>query len=480
MIAAGADPLTIRKMMSDIRHGQFVHDAATGKPRGGHDTPPRRAKRMDPLMNRGDHFETKAESDERSWEREDILKRRHAGAAGHFGEYRPPPRHRSPQRDDYEVGRVIRHPSMSSSVAAVSYNGVLPTLFVSHGNGCMPLLWEKDHPNLHCFQDLGVSNGLSADNIKCIVIISAHWEKDDDQIGISNTTHNKLNYDYHQAPNECYHLPYAPSGHPGVAKRCFDLLRTKSGNDFRVPNYVSSRGLDHGVFIPLMMIRGFWDIPVVQVGLPWKSRWWERADQAFNVGRSLAPLRREGVLVVGSGQSVNPHRESNCGPQIMAFNNALKAVISEHTGSTRTKHLVNWADLPGAQYAHGRDEHLLPLLVCAGAAEKDCAAVVGDGLDGATPMTHFLFGVGEHHGGSEANSFASTRSGHHRSGASNVTSLTSLTSSSLHSSYRSDGGSGGFTPGSGDASAYAGSRATRWNAHRGTVEHGSPIFRGAR
>jgi aromatic ring-opening dioxygenase catalytic subunit (LigB family) len=460
-MAAGANRELIRKLKEDLKEGVFSggYHVQQVLPVSGNPMPSRLGKQVDPRKNK-----TSNEISDPDEERK-----------------KPSRQRRNDERDAYEVQRVITHPSMTSSMASLDlkirnfHDGILPTLFISHGNGCMPLLWEKGHPSLHCFEELGISNGLGPENVKCIVIISAQWEPDDDLIGITNVTHNKLYYDFHQAPNECYHLPYKPPGHPGVAARCFDLLRVSTGEEARVPRYVSGRGLDHGVFVPLMMIRGFFNIPVVQIGLPWEGLWWDRADLAIRVGRRLAPLRKEGCLIVGSGQSVNPHKTSRCGPEVMAFNNALKYVVTQQSGSKRLSHLRNWPDLPGSNWAHGREEHLLPLLVCAGAAQKDSAEIAGDVLDGVTPMTHFLFG-GVRSPDTRASSYK------HRSATNNdesqrLSALTSLSSTSLRSRSTADVRSNEVSSSSisrvssASEMVHAGTRKNRWTAHRKTLDH---------
>lgn len=154
------------------------------------------------------------------------------------------------------------------------------------------------------------------------------------------------------------------------------------------------RGLDHGVFIPLMLIYPAAKIPVFQISL--------QADLAparhIEIGRSLAPLRDEGVLIIASGLSIHNVRALIQGPAAeavaasVAFDDWLTAPLTGDPAA-REAGLVAWAQAPGARISHPRAEHLLPLMVPAGAATGETAQwIYAERLGGLAAISGYRFG----------------------------------------------------------------------------------------
>jgi aromatic ring-opening dioxygenase catalytic subunit (LigB family) len=201
---------------------------------------------------------------------------------------------------------------------------------------------------------------------EAILVISGHWEAP--RPTVNSAEHPPLLFDYSGFPEETYRLTYPVAGNPALAARVRDLLRGRgiaSDED-------GTRGLDHGVFIPFKVMYPAADVPVVQLSLD-RSR---DAAAHLAIGSALAPLRDEGVLIVGSGMSY--HNLRDLFSDSPASNRAaadfdgwlLDAVTEPHPGERRTR-LAGWRTAPGARASHPTPEHLLPLLVAAGAAGDD-------------------------------------------------------------------------------------------------------------
>jgi aromatic ring-opening dioxygenase catalytic subunit (LigB family) len=174
-----------------------------------------------------------------------------------------------------------------------------------------------------------------------------------------------LLYDYYGFPPHTYDLKWPVPGSPELAGRVRKLLSRagfESGED-------AARGLDHGVFVPLKLSFPEAHVPTVQLSL------WQGLDPAQHLamGRALAPLREEGVLIVGSGMSYHNMRGFNAAASrgdSLRFDRWLTGVVAEEP-SRRDAALAAWAKAPSARECHPREEHLLPLMVAAGAAGDD-------------------------------------------------------------------------------------------------------------
>ncbi len=220
---------------------------------------------------------------------------------------------------------------------------------------------------------------------KAILVISGHWEEP--QFTVTSSSHPPLIYDYSGFPPETYQLKYPAPGSPDLAERIVGLL-TGAGIPARSD---PERGFDHGVFIPFKVIYPQAEIPVVQLSL--------RAglDPATHLeaGLALAPLRDEGVLIAGSGMSYHNMRGLMRGrilPESDQFDAWLTAAVCMPDPEARNKELKQWRLAPAARNAHPREEHLLPLMVAAGAAGEDVGSrIFTDRVMGAT-VSAYRFG----------------------------------------------------------------------------------------
>jgi aromatic ring-opening dioxygenase catalytic subunit (LigB family) len=241
---------------------------------------------------------------------------------------------------------------------------VLPTYFISHGGGPWP--WIKDQMPFD-FSVLEASLQAIPREIavtpKAVLVVSGHWEERD--FTVQTSANPPMLYDYGGFPEFTYHIEYPAPGSPEVARRVTELLGAAgitAGQDPR-------RGYDHGVFAPLYVVYPDADVPVLQLSL---KRGYD-PEQHLAVGRALAPLRSEGVLIIGSGLSYHNLRLMNAAGAIPSqqFDQWLTRALVDSSPTDRTRSLRNWQDAPAARIAHPAEDHLIPLMVAVGAAEGE-------------------------------------------------------------------------------------------------------------
>ena len=237
----------------------------------------------------------------------------------------------------------------------------LPTYYIPHGGRPWPFMPERarDLESLAAFL-----RGLLADagtRPRAIVVISGHWEEP--LPTVSSRADYSMLYDYYGFPPETYALQFPAPGSPEVAERVVGALGAA-----RIPAATEhTRGYDHGVFVPFMLVEPDATIPVVPLSLV------DGLDPAQHIaiGRALAPLRNDDILIVGSGMSFHNLRALYGGADVLARSSRFDAWLDDTvTGdaAARDQRLAAWASAPEARFAHPREEHLLPLMVAAGAA----------------------------------------------------------------------------------------------------------------
>ena len=245
-----------------------------------------------------------------------------------------------------------------------------PVIFVPHGGG--PCFWIEFPPPFgpHAWDNLrdylaGVLKSLP-ERPKAFLVVTAHWETDQPTVSV-NPKPGML-YDYNGFPPHTYELSYPAPGDPALAaevKRLIEAAGLPVATD-------GERGFDHGVFVPFLLIYPEADIPVVQLSLA------ASLDPAAHlaIGRALQPLRDEDVLIVGSGLSFHNLRgffteDPRIAAEAEAFDQWLTRAVTDPDPTARDAALCQWVRAPGARTSHPREEHLLPLMVAAGAAGAD-------------------------------------------------------------------------------------------------------------
>lgn len=241
------------------------------------------------------------------------------------------------------------------------------TVFLSHGGGPMPLLGDPGHKQLvTCLKSL-------PDKLitpKAIVVFSAHWEGEAVEITAHDTP--ELLYDYYGFPPEAYEIDYPIKGQSNLAKTIEQHLNRHAIH----AQLNTSRGFDHGVFVPLKIMYPLGDIPCVQVSLLNNLE----PQTHINIGKALQPLLQQDILFIGSGFSFHnlPAFFQTPDPASKQANQAFENWLTDTCSNTniseqqRESQLVNWAKAPHAQYCHPREEHLLPLHICYGLNQTPC------------------------------------------------------------------------------------------------------------
>jgi aromatic ring-opening dioxygenase catalytic subunit (LigB family) len=265
-------------------------------------------------------------------------------------------------------------------------NTALPTYFLSHGGGPWPFMMDQVGPQYArldaALRDIPRQLGVTP---AAVLVITAHWEAP--EFRVSAAQQPPMIYDYGGFPAHTYELQYRAPGAPDLAARVKALLDA-GGHPAALDQ---QRGFDHGTFSAMYPIYPQADVPIVQLSL----RQGLDPLEHLAVGRLLAPLRKEGVLIVGSGLSYHNLRAFNAGGA--AASHAFDAWLRQTMAlapAHRTAQLLAWEKAPAARLAHPREEHLLPLMVALGAAEQESATVPyhEDAFMGALAVSSFRFG----------------------------------------------------------------------------------------
>jgi len=238
---------------------------------------------------------------------------------------------------------------------------LLPSLFLSHGAPTLPL---TDTPARTFLQQLG---GTLA-RPKAILVISAHWETAVPTVNVVDR--NETIHDFGGFPRALYNLRYPAPGSPPVAARVADLLRAA---DLEC-NTDRKRGLDHGAWVPLLLMYPQADIPVLQLSVQPHLG----PEHHLRVGRALAALRQEGVLIIGSGSfthDLSEFRGHDPNDPAPAWVNDFADWVDTALTSGRTADLLDYRrQAPFAAKNHPTEEHLLPLYAALGAAGEHATA----------------------------------------------------------------------------------------------------------
>ncbi|MCW3472974.1 DODA-type extradiol aromatic ring-opening family dioxygenase [Limobrevibacterium gyesilva] len=238
---------------------------------------------------------------------------------------------------------------------------MLPSLFISHGSPMLPLVETPA-------RDFLAGLGGTLPRPKAILVASAHWETE--RPTVNAVARNDTIHDFFGFPRALYELSYPAPGDPALAERVSDLL----GAAGLASEVDRSRGLDHGAWVPLLLAYPDADIPVLQVSVQSHLG----PAHHLQLGQALAPLRAEGVLVIGSGSFTHDLRrfrgqgiDTPEAPDVVAFSDWMDEALAE---GRRSDLLTYRNKAPHAADEHPTEEHLLPLFVAMGA-----------GGEGATP-----------------------------------------------------------------------------------------------
>lgn len=274
---------------------------------------------------------------------------------------------------------------MSPSHHSTSHR--MPTWFIPHGGGpCFFMEWQPAHAWDKMAAFLTAAATTLPARPTAIVMVSAHWQEAD--FGVTSGANPALVYDYYGFPPHTYALKYPAPGEPQLAARVARCL-----SDAGLPaEQHAHQGFDHGMFIPLLLLFPAADIPVVQLSL----RTSLDPVAHLQAGQALAALRDEGVLIIGSGMSFHNMRgygDPRFGPVSDEFDAWLQQAV-EAAPLQRHEALAQWATAPSARLCHPAraEEHLLPLMVAAGAAGTDMGRKVFSDRVMETTLSAYAFG----------------------------------------------------------------------------------------
>lgn len=252
----------------------------------------------------------------------------------------------------------------------------LPSVFVSHGAPSLPL---EETPARGFLEGLGGELGRP----EAVLCVSAHWETAAPALSLAASP--ETIHDFFGFPEALYRLRYPAPGAPDLARRAAALL----GAAGQEASLVEDRGLDHGAWIPLMLMYADAGVPVTQLSVLTG----DGPTAHLALGRALAPLRAEGVLILGSGGAVHNLREWHAGDAtVPAWAQAFDDWLAESIEAGALDDLAAYrAHHPEGARAHPSEEHILPLLVAAGAG--GAGRVLHRSFDkGGLSMAAYAFG----------------------------------------------------------------------------------------
>jgi aromatic ring-opening dioxygenase catalytic subunit (LigB family) len=269
----------------------------------------------------------------------------------------------------------------------------LPTYFLSHGGGPWPWMKaERGSTYVQLEASLHEVRRELGPAPRAVLMVSGHWEAD--RFLLSSAARPPMEYDYYGFPEHTYHIRYDAPGAPALA----DTVRAMIERGGVVAGVDPQRGFDHGTFTLMHTMYPEAELPVVQLSI--------RADfdpaEHIRVGELIAPLRDEGVLIIGSGLSYHDLRgmRSSAGAAASAgFDRWLNDTLTGSPPDERRRRLLRWSAAPAARAAHPREDHLIPLMVAVGAAGEDAGTRIyhqGDFM-GAITVSSYRFGASENH-----------------------------------------------------------------------------------
>ncbi|KFH40936.1 4,5-DOPA dioxygenase extradiol-like protein [Hapsidospora chrysogenum ATCC 11550] len=258
--------------------------------------------------------------------------------------------------------------------------GLAPVIALSHGGGPLPLLGDPGHKSIIHSLSHRIPKILSLNDPdkrpRAIILITAHWSTSAPTI--SGAANPDLIYDYYGFPPETYELKYPAKGDPGIAAEAAAAFRAEGLSDVVVD---PRRGWDHGVFVPMTLVRPEADIPIVQMSVLAS----EDPTSHLRMGRALRALRAKNIAIVGSGfasfhnlRAMMAMRSSGGsrnpeGARIQAISREWNSALTDVVDKNPWQGLEAWRSLPGADLMHPPrgGEHFMPLIACAGAAHKE-------------------------------------------------------------------------------------------------------------
>lgn len=254
---------------------------------------------------------------------------------------------------------------------------IMPSVFVTHG---APSLYIEAGPARDFLSALGARLGTP----KAILVISAHWIAR--RVSVSNLARQLTLHDFYGFPEQLYDLRYEPPGSPTVAERVTELCVAAG-----IAAETVARGLDHGAWSPLLLMYPRAEIPTLQVSLQANMD----PAQHYALGRALAQLREEGVLVLASGSMTHNLREvGRYAPEDPSpvYVDAFADWVAERLQQGETEALLEYQQrAPESARNHPTPEHFMPLFVAMGAGGEEVECLHRSTSHGVIRMDAYAF-----------------------------------------------------------------------------------------
>ena len=252
---------------------------------------------------------------------------------------------------------------------------MMPVLFIGHGS-------PMNAVELNVFVEGWKRIAKALPRPKAILCVSAHWVTEG--TGTTAMPKPKTIHDFYGFPEELYGINYPAKGSPTLAKRIKILVKS-------VPVDLDQEwGLDHGTWVPLKIMFPKADIPVVQLSLNANLS----PDRHYQIGKELAPLRDEGVLIIGSGNCVHNLMRMEWDGEPFDWAVDFDRFVKDNLSMGNHEALVNYEKHPRSKLAHPSNEHYLPLLYVIGAAGNDKPQFFSEGIFAASlSMRSVAYGI---------------------------------------------------------------------------------------
>lgn len=231
----------------------------------------------------------------------------------------------------------------------------LPGLFISHGSPMLALDPEQVGPALHRL-------GNNLPKPQAIVVMSAHWESQ--ALEVNTSTRPQTWHDFRGFPPALYDIRYPAAGAPKLAEE----ILTQFAEAGIAAHANSTRPRDHGVWMPLLHMYPDADIPVIEISLPIQMN----ADEIYNIGQVLTPLREQQILLIGSGSithnlaELSWQADADVPTWASTFRNTVVSKLTHQDYDA----VLDWPTLPYIQRNHPTLEHLAPLFFAMGTGPR--------------------------------------------------------------------------------------------------------------
>ncbi|KAM0426186.1 hypothetical protein ACHAPT_008536 [Fusarium lateritium] len=266
-----------------------------------------------------------------------------------------------------------------------------PVYFFSHGGP--DVQYNTEHPVFPVLQSIGKEITQKV-KPKAVVVFSAHWMGEEGAIHVNNVVDTDLIYDFYGFPDHFYKAEYPSKGSPELASKIMVML-----SEAGIQSYGVKRGLDHGVWsgfhVAFNPETNPLNVPLVQVSL-FKN---EDPHAHYRLGRAVAALREQGIVIIGAGMSVHNLRDMHYMfegkteplPYVVSFDNALRDAV-ESDPAVREDKMASVCKRGDAKQAHPFADHLMPVYIAAGAAGEDWGKRTWTLHEGSFGWAQYRFG----------------------------------------------------------------------------------------